>query len=134
MAVASGTLYKVSVNTGTPAVPVWTVVGVQTDATYTRTGINADTANKDDGGNPSRIMVGSDWQLQFDALLVEDDVGFVALETAYNAKDVVQVQIDRGTTTETGDGVIADITESGPNREAATVSVTIDAAGSMTRA
>jgi predicted secreted protein len=70
----------VCVNTGTHASPVWTKVGGQKDATRNMNRTKIDVTDKDSGGWEQSIAGNRSLDIDFDAFLIEDDAGMLALE------------------------------------------------------
>lgn len=93
MAKVKGLNIYLKVNTGTVAAPTWTKVGGQKDATFDRGAATIDTTDKDSGGDEEHLPSTRNWSVSFDAFLIEDNAGFLEVETAYDEGTLKQFQI-----------------------------------------
>jgi TP901-1 family phage major tail protein len=93
MAKVKGLDIYLKVNTGTEASPVWTKVGGQTGATFDRGAAVIDITDKDSGGDEEHLPGVRNWSVSFDAFLIEDNAGFLEVETAFDAGEQKQFQI-----------------------------------------
>lgn len=80
-----GAAIYVFINTGSEASPSWTKVGAQREATFDRGSAVIDTTDKDSGGDEEHLPDTRNWGISFGAFLIEDDAGWLELETAYGA-------------------------------------------------
>ncbi len=69
-----------------------TVIAGQRGATLNRSGETLDTTTKDSNGWLENEAGMKEWGVDCDGLLIKDDVGFTALETAFNNGDKVTVE------------------------------------------
>lgn len=129
----SGVDFVVQVNTGTEAAPIWTTVGGQRNATLHRTTDTINLTTKDSNGWEENEPTIRHWSIDFDALLLEDDAGYAALEDAYDNKKQLQVQVLTPAGNKyTGKATLADLTAEGPMEEA-TISGTLTGSGPLTK-
>lgn len=125
----------VSVNTGTDVAPVWEVVGGQRSATLNRSAEAIDTTNKVTGQWKKSISGFKEWSVDCDGLLVADDAGYVALETAFNAGEEVEIKIAEGEVLKySGMAIITDFPVEAPYDDVATYSVAFTGSGELAKA
>lgn len=93
MAKIKGLNIYLKVNTGTVGSPTWTKVGGQKDATFDRGAATIDTTDKDSGGDEEHLPSTRNWSISFDAFLIEDNAGFLEVESAYDAGELKQFQV-----------------------------------------
>lgn len=93
MAKIKGLNIYLKVNTGTVGSPTWTKVGGQKDATFDRGAATIDTTDKDSGGDEEHLPSTRNWSISFDAFLIEDNAGFLEVESAYDGGDLKQFQV-----------------------------------------
>ena len=123
----------ISVNTGTEAVPVWTAVGSQKDASLEETSEEIDVSNKT--SRNKRVLAGRySASVSLEALYVSDDTGYSALRTAMRYGDLVQIArtvITSGVPaqTEKADAIITSLSEAFPDQDGATVSISLTISG-----
>jgi TP901-1 family phage major tail protein len=134
MPAVSGVDFLVKVNTGTEASPVWTTVGGQRNATLNLDSDAIDVTSKDSNGWHEEIVGISNWSIEFDGLILEDDAGYLELEEAYMNKTLVMVQLATPAgKTYTGKARIT-LSIEGPYDGEATVSGTLTGSGQLTKA
>ncbi|HEV2071104.1 MAG TPA: phage tail tube protein [Acidimicrobiales bacterium] len=127
-----GTDFLVRVNTGTEAVPVWTVVGSQRDATVSRSLDTIDVSNKDSRNRrvkPGRYSV----EITFDHLYVPGAAELQALKNAMLNATWTQIQeFVKGVAGKIYGGYVTGHEESFPDMGEAVVSCTFTGDGPET--
>lgn len=124
--------YLLYVNTGTPAVPVWTLIGGQRAGTLSRKAESIDASNKTTGGWKSILIGLLSWSIALDGLVLLADAGLQALEQAFDAAQEIQVQfVYPDTTYRTGWGSITELTIDNQYNQAATLKGTIEGVGAL---
>lgn len=86
--------YLLYVNTGTVETPVWTLIGGQRGSSLGRTADSIDTSHKTSGGWKSSKAGLRGWSIDLDGLVLLNDLGLEALETAFNAGKEVNVKFE----------------------------------------
>lgn len=125
----------VSVNTGTAQAPVWAVVGGQRGATLNRSSEAIDVTNKVTGSWKKSIAGFKEWSVDCDGLLVADDAGFEALETAFMSGGEVEIKIAEGEVLKySGKAIITDFPIEAPYDDVATYSVAFTGSGELLQA
>ncbi|MFH0902332.1 MAG: phage tail tube protein [Pseudomonadota bacterium] len=120
------------VNTGTVGLPAYTEVGSQRDATRDRTADSIDYSSK---GDVHEVVDYGRLKSSFtlDSLYVPDDTAYQALETAYNNRELILVQVERsGVAIEEADAKIDSLSEKFPDQKECTVSVKLTISGGWT--
>lgn len=131
---AKGVNFLIFVNTGTVATPVWTKVAGQKGGSFNRSADTLDLTSKDNYGWADADYGVKSWEISGDGILVEDDAGYLALETAFNNSDFVMVrwQTAAGAKYE-GEAVITDFPVDAPYDDLATYSITLTGKGAPTK-
>lgn len=113
------------VNTGTPTVPVYEVVGSQRDVTFDEANAEIDVSSKD--GRPKRVLYGRySASLSLDALYVPTNADYLALRDALRDGELILVaRQEEGVTIETADALIASMSQSFPDQGEATISIAL---------
>lgn len=125
----NGADVTVYVNTGTPGSPIWTLVGSQRNVTFqNRTGI-IDRSSKESADR--RILGGRrEYSVTLDALFIPGATALAALRTAQRTGALAQLRrVYAGSPVEKADAIVADMPETFPDQDAATVSVTFEIDG-----
>ncbi|MFU8688479.1 phage major tail protein, TP901-1 family [Rossellomorea sp. FS2] len=127
---ARGVNFLLFVNTGTAEAPIYTKVAGQKGGTFNRSTDTIDLTSKDNYGWQDEDYGIASWSIEADGLLVEDDLGYQALEDAFENKEIVLVrwQTAAGTKYE-GDAIITDFSSEAPYDDQATYSVTLNGKG-----
>ena len=127
---ARGVNFLLFVNTGTEESPIYTKVAGQKGGTFNRSTDTIDLTSKDNYGWQDEDYGIASWSIEADGLLVEDDLGYQALEDAFENKEIVLVrwQTAAGTKYE-GDAIITDFSSEAPYDDQATYSVTLNGKG-----
>jgi TP901-1 family phage major tail protein len=124
--------YLLYINTGTAAVPIWTLIGGQRAGTLTRKGDTIDASDKTTGGWKASLVGLLSWAISLDGLLLLQDDGLEALETAFNGGKQVNIQfVYPDKTFRTGWGSISELTIDNQYNQAATLKGTIDGVGPL---
>ena len=121
----NGTDLLLLVNTGTPSVPTYEVVGSQRDAEIAEETDTIDVSSKD--SRAMRVLPGRfSGNISMDALYVPDDAAYLALRTANRDGALILVaRQEDGVVTETVDAVVNSISEKFPDQDAATIAVSL---------
>jgi TP901-1 family phage major tail protein len=85
------------VNTGTDAVPVWTVVGGQRGATISESNETIDTTSKTTVGFFEYDYGLGSWTVSADGAYVLNDMAFEELKTACRNKEKIKIRVKEGT-------------------------------------
>lgn len=125
----SGTDILLLVNTGTPAVPVYEVVGSQRDATFDEATEEIDVSSKD--SRAKRVLPGRySANVSLDALYVPTNADYQALRDAMrNGELILIARQEDGAVTETADALITSLSESFPDQAEATISISLTVDG-----
>lgn len=133
MAKVKGTDIYLKVNTGTEASPVWTKVGGQKDATFDRGTATMDVTDKDSGGDEEHLPGVRNWSVGFDAFLIEDNAGFLEVETAFDAGEQKQFQIITPAYAYMGKATVESLSMSGPLGDVGVCSFSLKGTGSLSK-
>jgi len=135
MTKVKGTDVYLKVNTGTEVSPVWTKVGGQKDATFDRGLGTMDVTDKDSAGDEEHLPSNRTWGISFDAFLIEDNAGWLEVETAYDADPPAQKQFQVITPgyAYMGKASVEALSMSGPLGDAGVVSFTLKGTGPLTK-
>jgi TP901-1 family phage major tail protein len=125
--------YLLYVNTGTVAVPVWTLVGGQRNATLNRSGDSIDISHKTSGGWKSSKVGLRGWSVDLSGLQLLNDDGVKALDYAFMNGLEVQIKfVYPDGTAQTGWGSLTDWSLDTPHDGEASLSGTIEGNGALT--
>lgn len=126
--------FLVKVNTGTAEVPEYTAVGAQRGASLSLSGEVLDKTSKQSDGWTESLSGMKSWSISTDGLLILDDAGYLALETAYmNGENVVvQMHTKSGALYE-GQAIITTIDLDAPYDDLASYSVELTGAGALVK-
>lgn len=110
-------------------------VGGQRGATLNRGSETLDVSNKaTEGGWKEFIQGAKEWSIDCDGILIAEDVGFTALETAYLAGNLVDIKIgDEAGWGYQGKAIITDFPIEAPYDDALTYSVTFQGTGALSK-
>lgn len=128
----NGTDVLLMVNTGTTEVPVWTAVGSQRDVTFEESTEEIDVSSKE--GREKEVVAGRySSSVSLDALYVPSDTAYSELQDAMRSGDLVQIARSvSDTETEKADALVTSLSESFPDQDGATVSVSLTISGAWT--
>jgi TP901-1 family phage major tail protein len=116
-------------NTGTELIPVYEVVACQRDVTFTETRDEIDVSSKCEPGRvfiPGRFRA----EVSLDALYVPDNDAYEALKAAHRAGDLILIaRQQEEVTVETALAMISSMTETFPDQDAGTISVSLTVSG-----
>jgi TP901-1 family phage major tail protein len=133
MPAVSGVAFIIKVNTGTDAVPAYTKVAGQINATLNRSADDIDTTTKDSNGWAEGEPILKSWGIEFDGLLVEDDAGYKALEDAYMSDAVLKMEVVMPSGKKyDGNAYLTDFPIEGPYDDSVTYSGTLKGTGPLT--
>lgn len=131
---ARGVNFLLYVNTGTVAVPVYTKVAGQRGGTLTREYDTIDVTSKDNMGWQDEEYGNASWSIEADGLLVEDDAGYAALESAFEGAEYVLVRFETQAGNQyEGSAIISDFSIEAPYDDTATYSLTLNGKGAYTK-
>lgn len=133
MAKVSGTDIYVKVNTGTEGSPVWTKVGGQKDASFSRSAETVDETDKDSAGWKENAQGHKSWNIDFDMFLIEDDSGFIEIEDSYDNGTKKQFQLITPTKTYQGKAVVTGLDISAPDGDKSTASFSLVGTESLSK-
>lgn len=125
----NGTDVLLYVNTGTPAVPVYEVVGSQRGLSRDETTAEIDASSKDE--RAMRVLPGRyGSSMSLDALYVPTDTAYLALLDAMRDGELILVRINEdGADTEEADALVTSISQDYPDQDVATISVDLTVDG-----
>lgn len=113
------------VNTGTPIVPAYELVGSQRDVNFEETSEEIDVSSKD--SRAKRVLAGRyGASISLDALYVPTDEAYQALRDANRAGELILVAREYdGVTQETASALITSMSESFPDQGEGTISISL---------
>lgn len=128
----NGTDVLLLVNTGTPLVPVYEVVGSQRDVTFDEATEEIDVSSKD--SRAKRVLPGRySASISLDSLYVPTNDAYQALRSAMRDGELILVaRQNDGVTEETADALVTTLSESFPDQGEATVSTSLTVDGEWT--
>jgi len=134
MAKVKGVDVYVEVNTGTEAMPVWTKVGGQKEATTTFSLAEIDVTDKDSAGFEENLAGNRVVEIEFDAFLIEDNAGFAEMQKGFWERKDLHLRLKTPTKTYTGKFRLTEMPLEGPGDDAASVSFSLKSIGTVTAA
>lgn len=112
------------------------VVGGQSGATLNRSAETIDTTSKDAGGWAESIVGIKNWSIECEGFIVESDIALEALETAWNNRTTVSVEIrfpgGTGKKKYTGTAYVTEFPVEFPQDDAVTYKITLQGTGALT--
>lgn len=124
--------YLLSVNTGTVAVPVWTLIGGQRGSSLSRTADSIDVSHKTSGGWKSTKAGLRSWSIDLDGLVLLSDTGLEALEIAFSTGVEVQLQFKYPDNSyRTGWAAVTDLSIDTPHDGEASIKGTLEGNGAL---
>lgn len=130
MAKVKGVDILIYANTGTEAIPVWTVVGGQRGATLSEKAEPIDVTAKDSGGYQEFEYGLASWTISADGVYVESEAGYAALVNAMRQKQKIKVRWNEGgTDTYEGLALVTSRDLEGPYDGEATYSLELQGSG-----
>ena len=133
MAKFKGAAVFVYINTGTEASPVWTKVGGQREATFDRGKGTIDTTDKDSGGDEEHLPDDRNWGISFGAFLIEDNAGWLAVESAYDGEVLKQFRFITPGFAYMGKATVESLSIAGAKGDAGVASFTLKGSGALTK-
>lgn len=129
-----GVNFLIYVNTGTAELPTYTKVAGQRGGTLNREYETIDVTSKDNSGWSDEEYGNASWSIEADGLLVEDDAGYLALESAFEGAEYVMVRFETaGGNQYEGTAIISDFSVEAPYDDTATYSLTLNGKGAYTK-
>lgn len=127
-----GKNYLLYVNTGTPTVPVWTLIGGQRGSALNRKAESIDASNKTTGGWKANLPGLLSWSIALDGLVLLQDAGLQALEQAFSVPQQVELMLQYpDLTSRTGWASITELSIDNAYTAAATLKGTLDGVGPL---
>lgn len=124
--------YLLYVNTGTAAIPVWSLIGGQRGSSLGRTADSIDVSHKTSGGWKSTKAGMRGWTIDLDGLVLMADTGLEALELAYGTGVEVQVKFEYPNKLyRTGWAAVTDFSIETPHDGEASLSGTLEGNGEL---
>lgn len=122
--------YLLMINTGTFAVPVWTVVGGQRNSKLTEKADSIDVSDKATDGWSSKLAGMKSWSIDLSGLVMLNDTGVEALEVAFRAGKTVDIKLQYPDKSyQRGWAAVTEFSKDVPHDGAATLSGTLDGNG-----
>lgn len=125
-----GTDVYLMVDVGSEA---WRKVGGQKDATFDRGVGTMDITNKGSEGDEEHLIGNRNWSFSFDALLIEDDEGWLAIEAAFDAGDQLPYKFVTPGFDYKGSATVESLSIAAPDAEASVVSLTLKGTGALSK-
>jgi len=125
-----GTDVYLMVDVGSEA---WRKVGGQKDATFDRGVGTMDITNKNSAGDEEHLIGNKNWGISFDALLIEDDEGWLAIEAAYDAGTQLPYKFVTPGFDYKGKATVEALSISAPDADASVASLTLKGTGALTK-
>lgn len=120
------------VNTGTVAVPVWTLIGGQRGASLGRTADEIDVSHKGSGGWGAKKAGLRSWSIDLDGLVLLSDDGIAALDYAFQNGLEVNIKLEYPDKSfRTGWGSLTDFSQEAPYDGEASLKGTIAGNGAI---
>ena len=127
-----GKNYLLYVNTGTPTIPVWTLIGGQRGSALNRKADSIDASNKTTGGWKANLPGLLSWSIALDGLVLLQDLGLQVLEQAFSASQQVELMLQYpDLTSRTGWASITELSIDNAYTAAATMKGTLDGVGPL---
>jgi TP901-1 family phage major tail protein len=128
----NGSDVLVLVNTGTPTVPAYEVMGSQRDVTFEEATEEIDVSSK--SSRAKQVLPGRySSTVSLDALYVPTDDAYKALKDAMRDGELILVaRQENGVTVETADALITSLSEAAPDQGECTVSISMTVDGFWT--
>ena len=124
--------YLLSINTATAVKPVWTLIGGQRGSSLKRTADSIDVSHKTSGGWKSTKAGLRGWSVDLDGLVLLQDAGLEALETAFNEGKEVNVKFEYPDKKyRTGWAALTDLSIEAPHDGEASLSGTLEGNGPL---
>jgi TP901-1 family phage major tail protein len=124
--------YLLYVNTGTAAVPVWTLIGGQRGSSLGRTADSIDVSHKTSGGWKSTKAGMRGWSIDLDGLVLLTDAGLEALELAFSTGVEVQLKFEYPNKSyRTGWAAVTDLSIETPHDGEASLSGSLEGNGAL---
>lgn len=121
-----------SINTGTTAAPVWTVIGGQRNTPLTRKASTLDGSHKTSGGWESKIPGLKSWSIAYSGLQIASDDGLKVLDYAYTSSKQVNVKLTyKNGMFRTGWAYITEYDDDNAHDAISTVKVTLEGVGAI---
>lgn len=112
---------------------VWRKVGGQKDATFDRGAGTIDTTDKESGGDEEHLVGIRNWSVSFDAFLIEDNEGFLAVEAAFDAGTQLNYKLVTPDYDYKGKASVESLSMTGPLADAGVASFTLKGTKGLTK-
>jgi len=124
--------YLLYVNTGTAAVPIWTLIGGQRGGSLGRSADSIDVSSKTSNGWKSALAGLRSWSVDLDGLVMLQDLGLQVLDQAFMAGSEVNIRfVYPDATFQGGWGSITDFSLDAPHDGEASLKGTIEGNGAL---
>lgn len=110
-----------------------TLIGGQQNCSLNMETETSETTTKDSGVWAESEAVGLSWAIDCDGLVVVDDEGLVALESAWEAMEAVDVKYGTATDFKSGKAIITSLSQNAPMKEKCTYTVSLQGVGPLTK-
>ena len=110
-------------------------IGGQRGATLNRTNTVLDVTTKDSNGWVENLPGGNEWSIEADGLVVVDDTGYAALESAFENGTIVSVALTNTVSDDRyeGQAIISEFPLEATYEDAATYTVTLTGTGALSK-
>ena len=109
-----------------------TLIGGQQGCSLNMETETSETTTKDSGVWSESEAVGLSWSVDCDGLVVVDDEGLEALETAWENLQQVDVKYGTAEKYKSGKAIITSLSSNSPSKEKTTYSVSLQGVGALT--
>lgn len=109
-----------------------TIIGGQQECSLTMESELSDTTTKDSGDWSEEEVVGLSWSIECSGLIAVDDKGVEALETAWKAKQTVDIKYGTPQKFKKGKALIESLERNSASKEKSTYSVSFKGVGELT--
>lgn len=123
-------ILKVDATSGASAKPI----GGQTGATLNRSAETIDVTDKTNNGWKESMAGLKEWSVDCDGFIVVDDAGIAALDTCFEERKIIYVELAIGNSKFTGSGYIVDYPIEMPLDGAVSYSLSIAGASPLVKA
>lgn len=110
-----------------------TLIGGQQECSLNRETETSDTTTKDSGNWSEEEAIGLSWSIDCSGLVVVDDEGLEALETAWEGMNPVDVKYGKAGNYRKGKAIIESLSQNAPQKEKSTYSVTFKGVGALSK-
>ena len=109
------------------------LIGGEQDCSINRETETSDTTTKDSGVWSESEAVGLSWSADCNGVVVVDDEGLEALETAWESMEKVDVKYGKAGNYKTGQAIITSLSSNSPHKDKSTYSVSLQGVGALSK-